>query len=781
MNLGRYVRQWLEHSFGNRLGAALVSLTLGFLLLAGAGNLVYLIYLTHNATQQSLDLTTAQATREVTRLFQAIQDDNRLLALNPTVVSGVLDVRGQETYLRPLLTSLSPTGRTPEKRCVVDFAGRPIGCANGGSMPELGQPWIKEAQASERPRARIVRSEAGQPRLYLIFPVVFVGSDTVEGAVIASYDLASLIHEGMQSLAQFTHIHLRAAGDDVLFLGEKSDVVHAERKLTVTGGMTELDLALSLGVSDDIYWEPIKQLVPLYCLAAALLCLAAFVTAKALVPRLIGRLVDMTENANAVAAGLSNSFEVPAGGRDEVAHLAQAFATMTDRLQTANETLELHVRARTEALRKQENLVRSIINAVPGVIFQLRQTPAGERTFPFVSQSLHALFGVDPGVAKMSANPVWDRVLPADMLALEESIAHSAQTLAHWRYDFRIEQQDGRIAWLHGNAVPEREADGALLWHGILTDVTEHKLAELALAESESYAKALFAYSHVPLGILDPVTGRFIDCNSAAASAHGLAQREMLIGRTFWDVSSFTQYDDSSSVDAAKAQMHLAMERGFLAFEWRFSYPNGTYWDADVRLMSFSHRGRRLLQASLEDVSERRRTQAEIWRRANFDGLTGLANRGLCFDRLEQAIAQARRSAQSVGVLFLDLDGFKAINDRLGHAAGDELLKAVARRLEDCVREQDTVARLGGDEFVLVLQGLAGAEDVRRVAESVRMAIQNPFRLGDVDGHISASVGGAMFPEHAQDAASMIDLADQALYGSKRAGKNCFRFVEATV
>ncbi len=162
------------------------------------------------------------------------------------------------------------------------------------------------------------------------------------------------------------------------------------------------------------------------------------------------------------------------------------------------------------------------------------------------------------------------------------------------------------------------------------------------------------------------------------------------------------------------------------------------------------------------------------------DQLTGLANRRLLADRLSMALVHARRSKSAVAVVYLDLDGFKQINDTLGHAAGDTLLQMVATRVVAAVRAEDTVARQGGDEFILVLWHITGPDYAATVARKVIEALSQPF---DIDGNsvsLTTSVGIAIFPFHGEDVDALIRSADLALYEAKRAGKNVYRISGCT-
>jgi len=178
----------------------------------------------------------------------------------------------------------------------------------------------------------------------------------------------------------------------------------------------------------------------------------------------------------------------------------------------------------------------------------------------------------------------------------------------------------------------------------------------------------------------------------------------------------------------------------------------------------------------LSDITERKRSEEYTRHLAEHDFLTDLPNRVLLLDRLNQALAAARRSKSSLAVLFLDLDRFKMINDTLGHAVGDRLLKEVATRLLKCVRSVDTVSRHGGDEFVIVLAEVGGPERAAHVAETVLQAITQEYVLGEHLLHVSTSIGIAMFPSDGADIDSLVKHADIAMYHAKQAGRDRYQF-----
>jgi diguanylate cyclase (GGDEF)-like protein/PAS domain S-box-containing protein len=173
-----------------------------------------------------------------------------------------------------------------------------------------------------------------------------------------------------------------------------------------------------------------------------------------------------------------------------------------------------------------------------------------------------------------------------------------------------------------------------------------------------------------------------------------------------------------------------------------------------------------------EDVTEQRTEAARVQFLAHHDTLTGLPNRLLLQDRLKIATAQSLRAKNAVGVIFLDLDKFKGINDSLGHAVGDLLLIEVAKRLRAAVRESDTVVRLGGDEFVIVLPGLRAAEDAVVVAQKVQVALAQPYTLQDHTVNTTPSIGVALYPNDTNDPEAILKRADEAMYAAKQAGRN---------
>lgn len=177
-----------------------------------------------------------------------------------------------------------------------------------------------------------------------------------------------------------------------------------------------------------------------------------------------------------------------------------------------------------------------------------------------------------------------------------------------------------------------------------------------------------------------------------------------------------------------------------------------------------------------EDITELKSLQLKLGQMAHFDELTALPNRALFMDRLEQIMVHAKRYRGRFALLFVDLDGFKEVNDHLGHQAGDQLLQAAAHRFNSCVRGSDTVARVGGDEFIILLNDIGSQEEPGLVSRKLLANFQEPFSIGAATCKIGISIGISVYPDHGDEAQRLILAADLAMYEAKRGGKNNFRY-----
>lgn len=295
----------------------------------------------------------------------------------------------------------------------------------------------------------------------------------------------------------------------------------------------------------------------------------------------------------------------------------------------------------------------------------------------------------------------------------------------------------------------------------------ERRLAVEALRASEEKYRILLDESSDPIFTFCP-DGEYRYVNRAFASGVGKRQED-IIGRRIWDV--FPQ----DEADKRFAIVRRAFEDGeSKIIEVRVPRPDGDrYYITTVKPILDGRQQVISVICISKEITERKAMEQRLAYLACHDTLTDLPNRTLFSDRMQQAIALARRNNGHMALMFLDLDNFKPINDSFGHHVGDLLLKAVAKRMLECVRETDTVGRIGGDEFVVVLPSVDEQTDALLVAEKIRHALSQPFELaGDHRLKLSSSIGIAIYPEHGEDEIALSKNADDAMYLAKSRGRN---------
>ncbi|HEY6093847.1 MAG TPA: PAS domain S-box protein [Gallionellaceae bacterium] len=263
--------------------------------------------------------------------------------------------------------------------------------------------------------------------------------------------------------------------------------------------------------------------------------------------------------------------------------------------------------------------------------------------------------------------------------------------------------------------------------------------------------------------------GRIAYANIAACRSLGYTPEEMLKLRV---------YDFATPTSAATWAEHWHELKALRShtFESMHRTRDGREFPVEISVNHMQYDNEEYMCGFARDITLRKLTDQRIARMAHYDALTGLPNRSLLYDRLEQAIAQANRYRQQLAVLFLDLDGFKQINDTFGHYVGDDLLKAVAERLRDCARDMDTVARVGGDEFVFILHEIGQPEHAALVARKILTCLTPPFAIQGKSCQVSGSIGIALFPADGGNMEEIIRLADDAMYVAKNNGKNNYQF-----
>jgi diguanylate cyclase (GGDEF)-like protein/PAS domain S-box-containing protein len=321
-------------------------------------------------------------------------------------------------------------------------------------------------------------------------------------------------------------------------------------------------------------------------------------------------------------------------------------------------------------------------------------------------------------------------------------------------YEARVRYADGTYHDVMFRKATYDGEDGALAGMiGTILDITTRKRAERALAESEARYRAVV--SALGEGIVLVAKDRRVLASNPAAMA--ILGCDLVAGAP-WPLVR----DDGEPMPFEASPIHTTLETGVEHSGIVIRLATPAWITLSTRVIGDTGD----VVVSFADITERRMFQEQLEHQAFHDALTGLPNRKLFMQRLEHALELARRRGEHVAVAFVDLDGFKRINDTRGHEAGDKLLAAIARRLGDALRGSDLVARIGGDEFCAILTGVADAASARSIALRMMEAIR-PAAEG-----VTASIGLALFPDHATEPGVLLRQADAAMYRVKTTGKN---------
>ncbi len=462
--------------------------------------------------------------------------------------------------------------------------------------------------------------------------------------------------------------------------------------------------------------------------------------------------------------------------------LARAMLTVENGRVVKRTTVAQDITARRQteaALRASEENFRVITGQVPGMVFRLSLFADGRRQYSFVSEGARELFGVEPAAVMADVQLLTSMRHPDDIEAIHTDLEAAAQERGPMLVQYRFVMKDGAVKWVQiASSLLSQDSD-CTVRVGVMTDITARKNADAQLQEAEARWKLALESTgdglwdwHVQEGV-EYYSNRYkemygYDAESRWQQADGYA--------------NLVHPDDRDRM--VKDQLaHFNRETSTYANEHRVRCADGNWKWVLSRGMVLSRdehdRPLRMI-GTHSDISKRKENEALIWRQARYDPLTGLPNRRLLRERLELDMARCAQAGLRLTVLFVDLDHFKEVNDALGHDSGDALLVAAARRIQQCLGQDDTVARMGGDEFTVLLFNPANDAQVQDAAENILGVLSQAFTLGDNQVHVSASIGATTFPKDGAEVENLLKNADQALYAAKGEGRNrCSLFTPA--
>jgi len=426
-----------------------------------------------------------------------------------------------------------------------------------------------------------------------------------------------------------------------------------------------------------------------------------------------------------------------------------------------------------EALRASEAELRLIMDNVPARVSYVdrdyRYRFLNRHDEDWLAESRKELSGkrVDDVVGKerfAQVKPLFDRVLKGETVSTEQMLV----------------QPDGGVKWESVHYAPNRDAEGNVIGiYAVHTDVHDQKRNEEALRRANWMLSSHI--SNTPLAVMEwDRDHKLVRWSPQAENIFGWGTDKVL-GMQLTD-NVLLHEDDRAASSSLIERLSSGDEPRATGLTRNHRMDGETIWCEWYHSALLDDQGRIVsILSFVQDVSSRIQAEERLQYLATRDALTGLPNRLLLNERLTQAIAQARRSGRRVGVLFIDLDRFKNVNDTLGHRIGDELLKHVSQALSTALRETDLLARLGGDEFMVIVDDFDDPEVLGRVAQKLCDAVAHPIRIEEHDIYVTSSIGIAVYPDDSDDPEELLKHADVAMYRSKELGRNTYQFLDASL
>ncbi|MFA5172445.1 MAG: EAL domain-containing protein [Sulfuriferula sp.] len=396
-------------------------------------------------------------------------------------------------------------------------------------------------------------------------------------------------------------------------------------------------------------------------------------------------------------------------------------------------------------------------------------------TMVYVSEGCEALIGYTSKFLLSSKEIDFESIThPEDCERVREIIVEAINLHQSFVAEYRIIRANGDIIWVVERGCPLYNDQGEIeAIEGVLQNITRRKQSEIAANQAEERYRSIFENAVGGIYQTTP-DGSYLNFNPSLAKIYGYDSTLDLL-------NGISDINNQLYVQPHKRDEFVAIMRAqgqVTNFEAEVRRKNGEIiWISENAREVRDKNGTLLFyEGTVEEITERKNHERELQYQSTHDALTGLPNRTLLIDRLEQYISLADRYQSKVAIAFIDLDQFKVINDSMGHHVGDELLKNMASRLSKCVRDSDTVVRLGGDEFVLLLTGLHEIEDVSEGMQRVLTAVAEPCTIENREFVISCSIGISIYPDDAKDTSALLKYSDAAMYKSKQSGRNMFQF-----
>lgn len=396
----------------------------------------------------------------------------------------------------------------------------------------------------------------------------------------------------------------------------------------------------------------------------------------------------------------------------------------------------------------------------------------------WMSPKFWKTLGYNPDEKKHLASEWQDIIFQEDLkLAIENFEKHCADPNHPYDQIVRYKHKSGSTVWIRCRGLAIRDENGkAIRMLGAHTDITDLKETEKEITRlTKEYEKVFNGTQDAMflIKVLENGTFQYIRNNLAHQNKTGILLEQImnkfpqeLLGKEMGDIVSENY---RKCVVASKS----------ITYEEELNLPGGDRIWLTTLTPIVEEDKMSYIVGSATDITERKKLEMELEKQANYDKLTGLPNRRLFFERLERLILESDRYNMQFALLFIDLDGFKEINDNYGHEVGDEVLITVGKRIQKCIRKSDTAARMGGDEYAALLLDMEDKQATEIVVEKIHKALQEVMHIGQNECYVNSSIGVALYPYNGEDSETLLRNADSVMYEVKRNGKGGFEFFEA--